>query len=554
MSEPIVIRSEQLSQLKDSIVGGGEAVSSTANPEADARVSSLSSDVDSSKVSISTLQDEVSTLKASVAQMKLQMAAIVETMDNNNLTIEHLNEIVPTEVDAPTAEDGDSAAPVYSVSTGTLNSSMFNADSTSFCRHYIYDNLHVIMISATRQAFTFEAGTWYEVASFSNLSGYTGHGYIAPCVMSALNPVNTAHGICRLEGSKIKIMFASKKTFSATTQPQPWSFFWFDRDAQSKLFSFEDGQLVSTAVSINSPASAVHGRLGNLHFLSITTQLVNALAADSYVNICQFTSNLSITTGSHMGLCTATASDLSKSYPMQVVAFSNNTIGVMNPLCLRSTQTDMLSGSNLTDWYYKNGRDDTIPAGSFITLDVMWIDARTVEGGASIVNGTTAMNTNDAFAKHFKLGHLNVIQAYGSLSAPSQNTSEIASFSSAVSIPWTNPQWRDIFKHSYNIREAWRCGTTQSKATTKNHSYDRVYGMIRMASLKSDKKGLTIAANFTSSVTNAPSVVNSDDIPYTESYYYDYTQYAQSGQYFSQLGRGITNYSSYNNYQILWFA
>ena len=82
MSEPIVIRSEQLSELKDSIVGGGEAVSSTANPEADARVSSLSSDVDSSKVSISTLQDEVSTLKASVAQMKLQMAAIVETMDN----------------------------------------------------------------------------------------------------------------------------------------------------------------------------------------------------------------------------------------------------------------------------------------------------------------------------------------------------------------------------------------------------------------------------------------------------------------------------------------
>ena len=315
----------------------------------------------------------------------------------------------------------------------------------------------MVIIYAIRKSYTFNS-EWVDVATFPSLNGYTGHGYITPGVKDA-----DGQFISKLEGSKIKIKTATNATFTASTAPIYQSFFWFDRSAQSKLFGFEDGQLISSAVSTASPSYAVHARLGNLHLLTISTQLLRDLAMDASVNICQFSSNLAITTGSLMGWGYGVNANLNTGFIVKVTAPNNNTISISNPQYSKiEIVKDTYDSSNNGKIITSDGTG-TVTAGSFITINLMWIDARTVENECIIKTGTTAFTSNDAFARHFNYKHINLIQMYGSLSLDDVNRNSnphaVGVFSDKIPLPVTSPRWEGNDYTSIQTYQNARFGT-----------------------------------------------------------------------------------------------
>ena len=526
MSEPIVLRSDALAQLKQNLGAGGEV--SGVSSDVSEKVDSLSSGVADSKTSISSMRNDIAVLKSDVETLKLKL---VEVVKNNNLTLEQLEEITVPEPDAPKEEDHDSDAPVYTVTNGTLNSTLFQADATSFCRHYTYDNLHMVIIYAIRKAYKFSKDEWVDVATFPSLNGYTGHGYITPGVKQ-----RNIQFISKIEGNKIKIKAESTATyckFEASTAPIYQSFFWFDRSAQSKLFEFEDGQLLSSNVSVASPSYAVHAKLGNLHLLTISTQLINDLSIDSYINVCQFTSNLAITTGTLMGWGYAVRSNLSRGHCFKVSAPNNNTIQITNPRIERTEVIeDNLNSSNNGQVYNWTG-NVPIPAGAFISINLMWIDARTVENECVVKNGTTAFTSNDAFAKHFNYKHINLIQMYGSLSVNDVNRNKnphaIGVFSDKISLPATSPRWEGGDYTSIKYQQTWKIRSKIGTSTEKTDSL-----AVCLCDFDNDK-------TFTMPGITCPVVkmcTESGDYPYST------TLYSET----------IQEYSCYENFQIVWFS
>ena len=515
MSEPIVLRSDALAQLKQNL-GAGEGSGNSS--DVSDKVDSLSSGVADSKTSISSMRNDIAVLKSDVETLKLKL---VELVSNNNLTLEELNAITVPEPDAPKEEDHDSDAPVYTVTNGTLNSSLFQADATSFCRHYTYDNLHMVIIYAIRKAYTF-GSDWVDVATFPSLNGYTGHGYITPL---ARQPVHIQF-IAKLEGNKIK-MKAGGGQFTATTAPIYQSFFWFDRSAQSKLFEFEDGQLLSSNVSVASPSYAVHAKLGNLHLLTISTQLINELRNEASINVAQFTSNLAITTGTLMGWGYTVSSDLTTGRAVSVSAPNNNTIQIMNQPSNKTTVVTDTKNSSRAGLTYGVG-SFPIPGGSFITINLMWIDARTVEGECVVKSGTTAFTSNDAFAKHFNYKHINLVQMYGSLSVNdvngNKNPHAVGVFNDKISLPASSPRWEGNDYTTMGYEQAWRIGT-------------KTYSSIEEAQLN----GVCVCDFDNNKTFTMPGIT----CP---------TVHMVDGVYGTLSREQIMAYSCYENIQIVWFS
>ena len=96
MSDPIVLRSDAIKQLKDDLIAGGSGSGSSDNVVDN--VSSLASSVTSSQSSINTMRNDIANLKTAISTLKAQMVALVE---NNNLTLEQMEEITVPEPDAP---------------------------------------------------------------------------------------------------------------------------------------------------------------------------------------------------------------------------------------------------------------------------------------------------------------------------------------------------------------------------------------------------------------------------------------------------------------------
>ena len=509
MSDPIVLRSDAIKQLKDDLIAGGSGSGSSDNVVDN--VSSLASSVTSSQSSINTMRNDIANLKTAISTLKAQMVALVE---NNNLTLEQMEEITVPEPDAPVAEDHDSDAPVYAVTNGTLNSDIFNADSTATCKHYTYDNLHVIIICATRKQFTLTHDQVYDLATFPSMSGFTGNGYMIPC-MGNLDIVVTSWW----EANKLRIKsFNGNKICLATTVPEYITFFWFDRSAQSKLFTFEDGVFTGAASNTASNTYAVHAKLENLHFLSVSAQLKQAIGENEQANICQFATNLTIPTGAHMGLATLTMSNRQYGRLCEVVAPNNSTIAIKCLNGLPSTVSD-------TDGY--------------VSMSIMWIDAITATTNATVETGTTTFDTNDSFAKRFMLGHLNYVQAYGGTSTPSSNASNIATFGAALTIPSSSAQLKDRSLESFSLSETVRAGDSSSSAKNYSGTLSQSEYVSRYASLSDDKKSLTIPAT---------------DVYHTSQYSTYFSRYGNGRGFFREVSRSYSTWSCTNNYQLLWFA
>ena len=469
--------------------------------------------MDDSKTSITAMRDDIANLKVSVANINARLLAMIT---DNNLSAEQLEAITVPEPDAPTDEDSDADAPVYSVDNGSLNADMFNADSTATCKHYTYDNLHVIIIDATRKAFTFTDATWYDMATFPNLSSYSGHGYITPLLFN--NTIGNGHNryITRIEGNKIRIKCNGNIASSESTRSEHMCYFWFDRTAQSKLFQFEDGQLYSYGFSINSPNHCVHASIGNLHFLSIQTQSLSECAKDLDVEMCQFTNNLAIPCGAHLGIGCSVPTQLLNTNQLLIKAPSNNKISIRGINCV-------------------------IPTNAYITINCMWIDARALAavtgapGDTIVEQGTTAYDSNDSFARRFNYGHLNVIQAYGSQSTPSESSANIAVFSQTLTNPFTNPMIRDVSLASFTETETLEKKSGSGRKTDQG-SFSN-YFITRNAFPKTNNNGLYISATL-SSYPHATTLL---------------AQMANSGDY-EVYRRNFSNHTCYYNHTLLWFA
>ena len=502
MSNPIVLHSDALTQLKEAIASAGTDISGVAAVDVDNKVSTLSSDVDSSKTTINSMKADIATLKTTVANIKAQMVALVS---NNNLTLEQMEDIEAPEPDAPTAQDNDSSAPVYTYSNGTLNINIFNADSTATCKHYVYDNLHVVIICATTKAFTFtKGGNAYDIATFSSLDGYTGHGYIDSVLPAKSNSQNCM--TTRIEGNKIKVISNASADWNipATTTPRYWTFYWFDRSAQSKLFEFEDGQLISSNVSVNSPNYALHAKCGNLHVLSISTQMVQNVSAYSYASIATFNNNLAIPTGLHMGNAyISTPSGNNVVYRCNIESPNNNTIAIspcyfQNERCSDETYPYIVAGAPMgsTAW--------DIPANAYVTINCMWIDGRAIEGSATVETGNTGLNTNDAFARRWNLGHLNVVQAYGGVTSAGTNPINVAKFSAALTFPISSCDIRDIYNTHWEVYEQIKAGQKASSAKTYEFTeYFDVSSIINSYLDSTDKSKLMIPKPEAATTTTA---------------------------------------------------
>ena len=266
--------------------------------------------------------------------------------------------------------------------------------------------------------------TLTDYASFSALPGYTGHGYLP-----AFHP--TACPLARIEGNKLRLMGNNVITKIDTSQCYTYQVWWFDRSAESKLFTFEDGSLITTYVSANSPHHALHAQLGNLHFLSISTQAAADIPKGTTVNVASFLNNLRISTGVYMG---------------NIDSYTLNNSGGMAP---GLTHSHYLTAPNTTTIAMTASAD--IPAGSYLVAQVMWIDAQTAQEGCTVENAkSTFLNSNTTFAKRFIYGHLNMCQIYGSRS---DKTGGITTFSD-FTLPLEDPHWL-------------KCMTIQSTGTYK---------------------------------------------------------------------------------------
>ena len=411
MTEPIVLRSDAIKQLKEGLGTGASSSSEAAVVSSD--VSELSASLSSSQITIANLKEDVVSMKSTIETMRKQIA---ELATKTNTAIEEIQVETP---DAPTAEDEQEEAPVYTVDTGSVNTNIITSDASTFVRHYTYDNLHVVIVYGKQAMRDKEDGVVYDYVSFPDLSSYSGNGMLpflddGICMINVNGNKLTITGNRPLGTETVNAALDFTRQIDETT-PRYYSAFWFDRSAVSKLFTFEDGALLSSVVSMSSPYFATHamlnvnGSLSNVHFLHISTKTVANISAGSQVNIAQFNDNLSITTGLFMGVGFACSNDKSLRTHFQVIAPAVNTIAI------RSHMYD-------------------IPANSNITINLIWIDSKTTAADYTVRVGNSELTTSDKFSKQFIYKHLNVFQSYGGI-VEKDVTPCIAGLSPSLSLP-----------------------------------------------------------------------------------------------------------------------
>ena len=503
MSEPIVLRSEAITSVVNRIDGVDLSPSSGSSEE----LQTLSSDVSASQSSITNMKNDIATLKNNVLLIQEQIRAIAESLEGQ-VTLDDIQVVDP---DAPTAADGENDAPVYTVGTGTLNSNVWNVNSTSFCRHYTFDNLHVVLVNAAPLNDTMPT-TLTDYASFSALPGYTGHGYLPAFHLSSCPLV-------RIEGNKLRLMGNNVITKIDTSQCYTYQAWWFDRSADSKLFTFEDGSLITTYVSANSPHHALHAQLGNLHFLSISTQAAADIPKGTTVNVCSFLNNLRISTGVYMG---------------NIDSYTLNNSGGMAP---GLTHSHYLTAPNTTTIAMTASAD--IPAGSYLVAQVMWIDAQTAQEGCTVENAkSTFLNSNTTFAKWFTYGHLNMIQIYGGHSEKAGGLTTFSGFAN----PFEDAHW-----YRYTTMQ---CTGKYKYATSKNgdtYIYDYVNSTVSADEYPAVfSRYMTASIKMDNSFANKSEQLMKDDLLQRG---YQINKYPEAYNYFDSK-----TFTYCVNFQMLYFA
>ena len=394
MSEPISVRTEAIKTLR-TLLG------QSTGAEGDVALDELNGEISNTNSSVSTLGTSVVDLKKELALLKAQMKAIA---DAQNVDIDSI-EIKPE--DAATAEEQAGTAPIkYSVETGTMNTNYFKSDSTHYMKHYTYDNLHVIWYSLITTQSINDTSKQTEVATFTDLSSVPDSG-------ACMEVNKDISGMFSISGNSVYIQNCS----SIYTDVAGY-FFWFDRNAQSRLFTFEDGFLVGSNVATTAPFYATHAYVGNLHFLTIHTKAITQMNVGSSSTLAfkmaEFPNSLSIPDANMMGRCGFWTG--SNAYKLDTIAPDNKTISI-------------------------SSKGLSISINSLITINVMWIDTRAVQNDFTVITGTsTAMTSADKYVKYLKYGHFNFVQAYGCTPSAgiSSSTKIVAKFDQAVYTPETN--------------------------------------------------------------------------------------------------------------------
>ena len=390
MSEPISVRTEAINTLRTLL---GQSTGS----EGDVALDELSNELSSTNTTTNTLANSIVSLKNSVALLKAQMELINETVKADLSTVEI------KDPDAPTQEEqtGSGSTIKYTVEKGTIEIDYFYDDETHYIKHYTYDNLHVITYCLKLKKAVFSSSTLqtYKVATFTDLSSVPDSG--------------TCMGIFKykswfsIENNNIFLNFGRGEQLNKDVCESGY-FYWFDRNSSSKMFTFEDGYLVSANVATASPFYATHAYVGNLHFLTIHTKAVQELTNGQEFKIAEFPNILSMPNANlmghfvrHNGLWCHTG----------IVKASDN-------------RTISIKGSDAVAFH----------TNSFIALNLIWIDTKAVTNDTAISNATsTDFTSTDKYAKYLKYGRFNVVQAYGSSNGLASNT--IASFADPVVTP-----------------------------------------------------------------------------------------------------------------------
>ena len=407
MTEPIVLRSEAINRLQAALDQNG--LNGTSTTEQQAQINALSSSSSSAATSLATLRSDIVDIKEAIKLLKAQMAEVAEKA---GATIEGIE---TTGADAPTEEDEQEGAVIYRVDLGAINSAKFESNSSTFAKHYVYDVLHVVEINT---AFSSDSQTSndVELATFPNLVGYSGSGYLAPVpgitnytIINDDNYATSSSGTLKINGNKVHLTLGDSTTVD--TSLRYMSGFWFDRSTAPRVFNIEDGALLSSVVSPSTPYHATHAYLGNLHFLTINTKTVQKITAKTNTTIAQFQGNLSIPCGVHMGVCSVQPSVLSAQFHAYVSAPNINSISI-----------------------YSN--NDDIPADSFLTINLIWLDNKATSSDAVVkVGSPRSLPSSDAFAKHFIYKHINAVQIYGNVANRDKSLNVGATFEDDVILP-----------------------------------------------------------------------------------------------------------------------
>ena len=393
MTEPISVRTEAINTLR-TLLG-----QSTGESGSDEALDTVNSNITNTNSNVSSLNTSVVDLKNSIALLQAQMQVVAAKVNADISSVE------VKDLDAPTEEEqAGTSNIVYSVESGNINTNYFLSDSTHYIKHYTYDNLHVIIyaLEASATISPYQNGGKYEVATFNDLS-------------SCPDPTNCGgkflgtYGYFYMEGNSLMIKVGL--SLSATDK-LAGCIYWFNRSAASKLFTFEDGYMITSNFAGVNPYYATHAYVGNLHFLTIHTKTVQQLASSTTIPVAEFVNNMSIPNANMMGWALSSTPLGGNAYNYFEVCATNNKTIAMRTL-----------------------RD--VPINTPFAIDLIWVDQKATANDFYIVNGTTkSFTSTDKYCKYLKYEHFNLIQVYGSSGSTGidQSNTQIAKFDSDVVI------------------------------------------------------------------------------------------------------------------------
>ena len=466
MSDPIILRSEAINSAVNSMETRINDVSDTVTNSSE--VASLSTVVTDAQISLTTMKNDIVKMKDAISLLQKQIVHLATS------TSTELSDVKNTGDDAPTTEDEEEGAIPYSIDLGTFATDKgWKSDSTTVCKHYTYDVLHVILMST---AYTGTEKAWTKayiaktdkvdnllVATFPDLSSYKGHGFL-PMVMPGPSHQASANSLDASADDSFRFVdFLIRNNTVQCHRPlstplnsasnQVLCSFWFDLSRQSRMFEIENGQLISSVASIASPSFCVHAKLGNLHFLSISTKTTSIIPTGQQTQIASFANNLAVSTGGFMGTGVAVSNDEESNLLFNVMAPSNNAIAV-------------------------RPRYKAIPVNSYLSIGLVWIDSLAVAGDCDVKLGTTpALSGAGAFAKLFTYKHLNVCQIYGTGSEFSSRV--VGRFSEAINTPFydasiAHPTYMEAVKETNNSTEIKNGSAIQTVKQTSDTAFSNL--------------------------------------------------------------------------------
>ena len=393
MTEPISVRTEAINTLRTLL---GQSTGS-----GDTELDTLSGEISSANATTSTLANSVVSLKNSVALLKAQMEVIATKVNADISSVEI------KESDAASDEElAGTSNIVYSVEKGTIDIDNFYSDETHWIKHYTYDTLHIITycLKTAKKLATADSQIW-KVASFTDLSSVPDSG-------ACMGECSYSGAVFMIENNNVYIKLTAA-TYLAAGEVYSGNFFWFDRNLSSKMFTYDDGYLVSANVAASSPFFATHASVGNLHFLSIHTKTVKQFTSNTEYKLAEFSVNLPITNASNMG----------------TVAGHNGTYARVGRVIAPDTKT--------ISFIWDHTQSKTMEVNTFLAINSIWIDSNATANDFAIYNGSTSVaSSSNKICKYLTYKHFNVIQVSGNAASSwSSSTTTLATFTEPINTP-----------------------------------------------------------------------------------------------------------------------